>query len=224
MLSILQEILSSRAVLSEDGERLHLHSHLPVVDGQLLQTWLYEFRPKRVLEIGMAYGISSLFICDALTRIGAFSYQIVDPFQHTYWRSIGVANMKRAGFEGAFVLHVEPSELCLPRLLGQQVRFDFAFVDGFHTFDHALVDFFYINRMLDVGGIVIFDDVQLPSIQKLMTYIASYPCYRQLALPDAWEKHRVVRVRRLMNSPLTRIGAFMKIADDKRPWNWHHDF
>ena len=224
MLPLLEEIFSSRTVTSEEGERLPLHSHLPFVDGQLLQEWLYEFRPRRVLEIGMAYGISSLFICDTLTQTGASTYQIVDPFQHTDWRSIGVANMKRAGFDGSFVLHVEPSELCLPKLLGKQVCFDFAFVDGFHTFDHTLVDFFFINRMLDIGGIVIFDDVQLPSIQKLMDHIAAYPCYRPLTLPIGWESQRAVRVRRLINSPLTRIGGFIKTADDKRPWSWHHDF
>lgn len=224
MLPLLQEIFSSQVVISEDGERLPLHSHLSLVDGQLLQTWLYEIRPKRALEIGMAYGISSLFICEALTQIGFDDYQIVDPFQHTDWRYIGVTNMRRAGFQDAFILHAEPSELCLPGLLRQQDRFDFAFIDGFHTFDHALVDFFFINRMLEVNGIVVFDDIQLPSIQKLMAYIASYPCYKPLALPADWEHHRAIRVRRLMNSPLTRIGGFMKVADDQRLWSWYHEF
>jgi predicted O-methyltransferase YrrM len=224
MLPLLQEIFTSRSVVTQEGARLPLHSHLPLADGELLQAWLAEHRPRRVLEIGMAYGISSLLICDALTQIGACDYHIVDPFQHTDWCSVGVANMQRAGFADAYVLHVEPSELCLPRLLGQQTRIDCAFVDGFHTFDHALVDFFFVNRMLDVGGIVIFDDVQLPSIQKLMAYIGAYPCYRPLPLPAGWDSQRAIRVRRLMNSPLTRIGGFVKIADDKRAWHWHHDF
>lgn len=224
MLPLLQEIFTSRSVLTQEGARLPLHSHLPLVDGELLQAWLGEHRPQRVLEIGMAYGISSLFICDALTQIGACDYHIVDPFQHTDWRSVGVANMHRAGFADAYVLHVEPSELCLPRLLGQQARFDCAFIDGFHTFDHTLVDFFFVNRMLDVGGIVIFDDVQLPSIQKLISYIVTYPSYKPLPLPAGWESQRSVRVRRLMNSPLTRIGGFIKISHDKRAWHWHHDF
>jgi len=44
----------------------------------------------------------------------------------------------------------------------QGERIDFAFIDGAHTFDHVLVDFFYIDRMLNVGGIVAFDDVGFP--------------------------------------------------------------
>ncbi len=46
------------------------------------------------------------------------------------------------------------SEICLPQLLQQELRFDFAYVDGWHTFDHVMMEFFYINRMLDEGGVV----------------------------------------------------------------------
>lgn len=224
MLPLIQKIFSSQLVTTRDGEYLPLHSHLPLIEGQILQAWLEEFRPARIVEIGMAYGISSLLICDAMTRIGPFEYHIIDPFQHTYWQSVGVANMERAGFGQAFMLHVEPSEFCLPRLLKQQNRFDFAFIDGFHTFDQVLVDFFFVNRMLEVGGIVLFDDLHLSSLQKVLAHITSYPCYRPLMLPIGWENHRVIRVRRLMNSPVARIGGFVKIAEDERPWDWYNDF
>lgn len=221
---LIQQIFSSQLVTTRDGKNLPLHSHLPLIEGQILQAWLEELRPARVLEIGMAYGISSLFICDAMRRIGPFEYHIIDPFQHTHWQSVGVANMERAGFSYCFILHFERSEICLPRLLKQQNRFDFAFIDGFHTFDHALVDFFFVNRMLEVGGIVLFDDLHLPSLQKVLAYIESYPCYKPLLLPIDWENHHVIRVRRLMNSPVARIGGFVKIAEDERPWDWYHDF
>jgi hypothetical protein len=39
-----------------------------------------------------------------------------------------------------------------------------------HTFDYALVDFFYIDKMLNIGGVVIFDDLSYPSIRKLCRY------------------------------------------------------
>jgi hypothetical protein len=40
-----------------------------------------------------------------------------------------------------------------------------------HTFDYALVDFFYIDKMLNIGGVVIFDDLSYPSIRKLCRYV-----------------------------------------------------
>jgi len=44
--------------------------------------------------------------------------------------------------------------------------------DRWHTFDHTLVDFFFIDRMLDVGG-MISDDVGYPSICRLCHFILS---------------------------------------------------
>lgn len=151
-------------------------------------------------------------------------YHIIDPYQNTDWENIGKTNLDRAGFAGGYILHQEPSELCLPHLLAQKLTVDFAFVDGFHTFDHTLVDFFYLNRMMKVGGIIVFDDILLPSIQKLCAYICGYPCYRELPFPAEFLQRREVRVRRMMQSPLSRLIAFQKTAEDTRPWNWYHEF
>ena len=60
-----------------------------------------------------------------------------------------------------------------PRLAAAGSRIQFAFIDGWHTFDHALVDFFFVDRMLDVGGIVVIDDVGYPSIRRLCHFILS---------------------------------------------------
>ena len=61
----------------------------------------------------------------------------------------------------------------LPRLTAAGTRIQFAFIDGWHTFDHTLVDFFFIDRMLDVGGIIVMDDVGYPSIRRLCHFILS---------------------------------------------------
>jgi hypothetical protein len=57
------------------------------------------------------------------------------------------------------------------------VTVQFALIDGWHTFDHALVDFFYVDRLLEDGGIVVFDDVQMPAIEKVVRYVLRYPNY-----------------------------------------------
>ena len=221
---VLAELLATGQVKTPQGEARPLHSHLPRLEGELLQMWLVACAPVRLIEIGLAYGVSSLFIGDALPTQNGVQYHIIDPHQSAQWEDIGKTNLDRAGFAGCYILHQEPSELCLPRMLAQGLTFEFAFVDGFHTFDHALVDFFYLNRMLTVGGIIVFDDIFLPSLQKLCAYIRGYPCYREFPFPAEFLRRREVRVRRMMQAPLTRLCAFQKTAEDTRFWDWYHEF
>jgi hypothetical protein len=59
----------------------------------------------------------------------------------------------------------------LPKLEEAGQQLDFAFIDGMHTFDYAFVDFFYIDKMLQPGGLVVFDDLSYASIQKICRYV-----------------------------------------------------
>jgi predicted O-methyltransferase YrrM len=145
MNTVLAELLATGQVKTPQGEPRSLHSHLPLLEGELLQMWLVAYAPVRLVEIGLAYGVSSLFISEALANRSGIQYHIIDPHQSTQWENVGKTNLDRAGFSGRYILHQELSELCLPRMLAQGLAFDFAFLDGFHTFDHALVDFFTLT-------------------------------------------------------------------------------
>lgn len=124
-------------------------------------------------------GISSLFICAALEGQEGANHAIVDFHQATYWHSLGITQLDRAGCD-YFRLVEEPSECALPRLAKQGETYDFCFIDGWYTFDHTLLDFFYVDRLLDVGGIVAIDDVGWSSIKKVIRYISNYPNYKSI--------------------------------------------
>jgi len=177
-----------------------------------------------LLEIGLAYGVSSLFICDAVRRWKVDFYHVIDAFQSRDWKDIGRNNLAEAGYGDLVTVVEQLSELCLPQFLAQGHRYDFAFVDGMHTFDHVLIDFFYINRMLDVGGVVVFDDVDMPSVAKVLSYIDGFDCYQRLDLPDGFPKSTPMKVRLVMGLTPTRIAGFVKIAEDVRGWDWYRDF
>ncbi len=221
---VLSRILETQIVQTPMGQDVPLHSHIEQLEGELLEAWISSYSSKNILEIGLAYGISALFICDAIQGRTNITYDIIDVAQSSDWHGCGINHLAQVGFRDRYTLHEELSETCLPRLMAEGRIFDFAFIDGFHTFDHALMDFFYINRMLAVGGIVVFDDIHLPSIQKLIAYVNAYPCYDPLPLPEEFKKDRVVRVRQMMNTFPTRISGFIKTANDERPWDWYHDF
>lgn len=52
-----------------------------------------------------------------------------------------------------------------------------ALVDGVHTFDQCTLEFYYIDRMLPVGGVIIFDDLSWRAIAKAVRYILSHGTY-----------------------------------------------
>lgn len=244
---ILQEILESRQVTSDKGERFPLRYAITPDVGEFLQRVVIAVRPKISLEVGLAYGISTLFICEALKKVGASRHIVMDPYESTYYKDIGLKNLRKAGYDELIEFVEGPSEIVLPELLKRKTRIDFAFVDGWHTFDHTLVDFFYINRMLNVNGVVVFDDVDWAGVSKVCHLISRYPCYRifdhlQPKSARAWLR----AIRNLINGCITTLTssqpcleyvkkdmnislsgrslAFIKENEDNRAFTWHREF
>jgi predicted O-methyltransferase YrrM len=171
----IKELFETKILRDEAENPVPLHSGITEKEGEFLYDIVFDHQRKNTLEIGCAYGVSSLFICAASSKFENYKHTIIDPFQKE-WQNIGILNLKRAGFT-SFELIEKLSEIALPQLLEQDKKYDFAFIDGWHTFDHVLIDFFYVNRMMDVGGIIAFHDVDMPSINKLLRYILKYPAY-----------------------------------------------
>ena len=146
MNTVLKQILETRQV--SDGEKtLALTSFMDEKEGDLLARVIASVRPTTSLEVGFAYGVSTLFVCEALAKLGKPARHIVvDPFQFSEWKGIGLRNVKSAGYENYLELREQRSEVALPRLLEEKTVLDVAIIDGWHTFDHAMVDFFYVNN------------------------------------------------------------------------------
>lgn len=217
---LLREIFASRSVKTAAGAALPLHSNVEADDCHVLQHLLRSGAYSRIIEVGCAYGISALALLSAAEAVPGGVYHLIDPYQAEYWGNIGLENIRRAGFADRVTFHDLPSEIALPRLLDAGETIDFAFIDGNHTFDHVLVDFFFVNKMLQVGGMVVFDDAQMASQARLMAHIATYPAYERLTVPQSL----MVQGQRLRINNPGRFGVFRKIAPDERLWSWHADF
>lgn len=175
-----------------------------------------------------------MYACNILQKNAGekASHIVLDPSQSSIWDNVGLYNLEKAGFD--FVRHVaKGSEIALPELFSQGVRVDAAIVDGWHTFDHALVDCFYVNKMLKVGGVMILDDTEWPSINKLIRYLASYPCYEVFGVANMKESARV-DFENAKNGSVSwgeadpgvfgTAVALKKVSEDKRSWDWWAEF
>lgn len=138
---ILGEILSTKKVKDEHGKEYPLTSHTDENEKEFLRNIFRENNYSKTIEIGCAYGISSLIICSAIAAQPQKQHTIIDPFQRATWKNIGVLNLERAGYN-FFELIEKRSEIALPQLLEAGREYDFGFIDGWHTFDHTLIDFF----------------------------------------------------------------------------------
>jgi predicted O-methyltransferase YrrM len=184
MNTILEQIYATKTVTDGTATYSALNpvsgkpTYMDAAEGALLQRMIAAARPTTTLEIGMAYGVSSLFMCEALAALPhATTHIVIDPFQARQWRNIGLRNVRAAGYGDLLRFFEEPSEYCLPRLAQQNTQVQVALVDGVHTFDQSTLEFYYIDRMLPVGGVVIFDDVYWPAIRRTVRYVLSHGTY-----------------------------------------------
>ena len=239
MNEVLRSILSDGHVTTADGTTRPLASAISPEEGNFLQQVIRNARPQVSLEVGCAYGISSLYICAALREVNAAKHIILDPYQHSVWEGLGLANLRRAGYLDLIDFHEIPSYQYLSRLAEEHVTIDFAFIDGNHIFDYVFVDLFLIDKLLRPGGIVILDDLSWPSVRSVCRYVLSnlrYKCIgpqsKDLPRRAAWRKlvsrARQGGIRALVRAPLRRIflpdsrlnlpeylnyAAFQKLAD-----------
>jgi hypothetical protein len=84
---------------------------------------------------------------------------------------VGLENVRRSGLSHLFTFHHTYSQDLLPQFLMAGRRFDFVFIDGHHTFEQVCTDFFYIEKILRDGGLVMFHDVTLASVRKFVTFV-----------------------------------------------------
>ncbi len=247
MTDILDSIYSTGTVTAKDGRALPLHSAVNRLEGQFLEDLIRnDASILKTLEIGCAYGLSSLHIVGALQqRVGAH-HTIVDPFQSDMWEGVGIANLERADLTGYHLVE-ERSEVLMPRLAESEPgSFDLIFIDGWHTFDHTLMELFFANRMIREGGFIVVDDCNFSSVAKAVSYVERYPSYvvhsqspserglkriaataLQRVLPERIAGAVLPRTfydRMYVRTMFSTMVALQKTGPDERNWDWFESF
>jgi predicted O-methyltransferase YrrM len=240
-----RELVASHKVKDASGKEYDLNSETSLAQCEFLVELIRRIDARVCLEIGLAFGVSSLFICDALRGKPGSKLISIDPFQISGYLGIGLQHLESAGCRDQVEFHERFSHQVLPELLAAGVKLDFAYVDSTKLFDVLLVDVYYLSRMLRVGGILVLDDCVYPSVGKLARFISKWPHFRVVGahgeIPLGWPRRaaaalakRVPRGERLFAESVVNLGsslgingrcvAFEKLGEDERSWQWHAEF
>jgi predicted O-methyltransferase YrrM len=147
-------------------------------EGLALRDWVRKEGAQRTLETGLGFGISTLFILEALLKNGSDGRHVAaDPYQfsglpmhRTTYVGVGLQILEDAGVRDLVEFYAEESQVVLPRLLAEGRRFDLAFLDGNHRFEGVFLDLIYSGRLLKEGGIVFVDDTQLLGVRRAVDF------------------------------------------------------
>jgi predicted O-methyltransferase YrrM len=147
-------------------------------EGLALRSWVRRAAASRTLETGLGYAVSTLFIVEGLLENGPDGRHVAaDPYQRrglsshrTSYEGVGLRILDEAGVRDVVEFYEEESQIVLPRLLAEGRRFDFAFLDGNHRFEGVFLDLIYSGRLLDEGGMIFVDDVQLPGVRRAVDF------------------------------------------------------
>lgn len=213
--SVIERLVRDGAAVSRlDGS---LHELFPVaispVEGEALRNWVCREGAAQTIEIGLGYGISTLFMCEGLVANGHADarHVAIDPFQATRFADCGLQFLHEAGVAPIVDHHAEESQIALPQFLAEGRRFDLAFVDGNHRFDAVFLDLYYLGRLVRRGGILILDDYQLPGIARAAAFFLTNLGWtvEEVSEPDDVHRWAVLRT---------------STVEDARPYKYFVDF
>lgn len=220
----IEEIYRSSAVIGEDGASYRISPFsVTTAGGAFIRDLCQAEHATRSLEVGMAWGLSTLFILEALAENGAGpgAHVVIDPFQTSRWHGAARRSVRAAGAAAMLEFHEERSELLLPRLVAANRQFDFAFIDGNHRFDGAFVDLVFVDRLLKPGGVVVFDDVWFDPIYLVCRFAETNLGYTMVAAhpPRGPSRRPASSVRRLDSG--RQMSAYRKPAQDAERGLFH---
>jgi predicted O-methyltransferase YrrM len=182
-------------------------TRIPFAQGRFLYDLHLEIKPILSVEIGLGYGFSTLFLLAAM-KTGDYGHHIaIDPAQKKHWKNVGLKRVEILGVSSRFTFFEERSITAIPKLIQNDTKASFIFIDGNHRFDDVLVDFYLCENICETGGVIIFDDTWLPSIKKVLMFIRQNRKNFDF-IEGSFDNMTVIR----------------KIGEDERTWNHYIDF
>lgn len=194
--------------LGTDGARHEIDriTRISALQGQQLFELHRRERPALSVEVGLAYGFSTLCFLAAAREHGG-RHVAIDPYAESSWHGIGLAHARAIAAEGTFEHLAAKSSTALPQLADAGPRAGLIYVDGNHRFDDVLVDAILADLLLDEGGLLLLDDTWMPSVQKVLRFL---------------ERNRTDYCRE--ECAEKNLAVLRKVAQDERDWQHFVEF
>lgn len=224
--AVLNKLLQTRSTIGRSGKKFNELGALSTLNNlRVLRNLHLQLKPKRTLEVGLCFGGSCLLFTATHQEISGqpvHQHTALDPFQKDAWDDAGLFAVERAGLSGYLDFHSQFSNQALPQLLEADQKFGLIYIDGSHVFEEVFVDAYYSARLLEEGGVMVFDDCRDPHVKKVIKFIRSTlkSSLREVDLSPFRAdggKSLVYRAAKLAGQ--TQLVAFQRVGLLPRPYN-----
>lgn len=224
MLNTLRSIFENHQIQESDkGGFIKLHSHTSLEQGLFLQEIFDLVKPKYSLEVGFAYGISTMFILEKHQEYGSVEKSHIAIEPDTYWGNAALYNIEKEGLTKFLSVEYDFSDIVLPKLWREGKKFEFIYIDTTKRFDIVMQDFYFIDKMLNINGVVILDDCGgvWPGIQRVARYINSLNNYKVIGRHS---KSKITRKKKIYHSVLSKVLKILPFKEKIYPTiDFHSD-
>ncbi len=220
---VLQQAYLDAFVIDRNGVKQKFKDITNPLQGRHIYNLIRENKFTHTLEVGLAMGASACWITQAHRDNNLNGHHFaIDPNQTAQYENMGRYLVEKCGNLQYLEVMEMTSYRALPILFervrnGEIPKFDLIYIDGWHTFDYTLVDFFYADLLLNVHGVIVLDDIKHHPVKRCFDYIkTNYPHYEVVERTPVYDPK---------NPGITSSQAtFIKVANDNRTWNYHKDF
>ena len=129
----------------------------------------------KVMDIGVGKGVSTALF-SSICKENVYG---IDPFQTIEHLKSCEILCETLEIKKPVIIEKRTIE-CFNEPILENVKFDFIFVDGYHTFDATLLDFLILEDKLKDGGMIAFHDCYYRSKQKAINFILKNRDYEML--------------------------------------------
>jgi hypothetical protein len=143
-------------------------------------------RPVNIVETGVAHGMTSRFILEALETIGAGKLWSIDlpPLNPVTRQEVGVAVRQTGVPVNRWTYIAGTSRRRLPALLSRLGRIDLFIHDSMHSNRNVMFELEWAWRYLSPGGVIVVDDIDVnPAFDTFTKAHAEHPSFVCTAEP-----------------------------------------
>jgi predicted O-methyltransferase YrrM len=136
--------------------------YMSLKKAQVMQDFIHKHSISSILELGFYHGVSTCYMAAALEVVDQGSIVSID-LESAQKREPNIEELlEKCGYLNAVEFYYEPASYNwrLMKLIEEQTKtFDLCYLDGGHDWYNTGLAFFLVDKLLQPGGWIIFDDL-----------------------------------------------------------------